>query len=60
MHAQAGISGEVTRVSKEASAEELSQKLWEEQTFEGWDDVFRTNVSSGECTSCGSGACYLD
>ncbi|GAA5879754.1 hypothetical protein JCM3774_000177 [Rhodotorula dairenensis] len=42
----AGISGEVTRVSKEASAEEVSQKLWEEQTFEGWDDVFRTNISS--------------
>lgn len=42
----AGISGEVTRVSKEASAQEVSDKLWDEQTFEGWDNVFRTNVSS--------------
>lgn len=28
------------------SVEELSQKLWDEQTVEGWDDVFRTNVHS--------------
>jgi NAD(P)-dependent dehydrogenase (short-subunit alcohol dehydrogenase family) len=28
------------------SADELSQKLWDEQTVEGWDNVFRTNVHS--------------
>lgn len=44
---QAGIVGEVTQVGKEASGEELRDKFWEGQTYEGWENVFRTNVSSG-------------
>lgn len=31
------------------SAELLSERLMKEQTFEGWNEVFQTNVSS--CTS---------
>ncbi|BGP30548.1 hypothetical protein JCM10296v2_002303 [Rhodotorula toruloides] len=42
----AGISGEVTKMDDKMSVEELSQKLWHEQTIEGWDNVFRTNVHS--------------
>ncbi|KWU44198.1 short-chain dehydrogenase [Rhodotorula sp. JG-1b] len=42
----AGIVGEVTQVGKEASGEELRDKFWEGQTYEGWENVFRTNVSS--------------
>lgn len=43
----AGISGEVTRFEEnEPSAEKLSEKLLAEQTFDGWTEVFKTNVSS--------------
>ncbi|GAA6013617.1 hypothetical protein JCM8202_000753 [Rhodotorula sphaerocarpa] len=42
----AGIVGPVTRVGKDASAEEISKKVMENETFEGWDNVWRTNVSS--------------
>ncbi|GAA5975800.1 hypothetical protein JCM10908_005284 [Rhodotorula pacifica] len=42
----AGIVGEVTQVRKEMSAKELSDNFWEGQSFDGWDNVFRTNVSS--------------
>ncbi|KPV76439.1 uncharacterized protein RHOBADRAFT_25506 [Rhodotorula graminis WP1] len=43
----AGISGEVTKFDEEKpSAEVLSERLMKEQTFEGWNEVFQTNVSS--------------
>lgn len=43
----AGISGEVTKFDEEKpSAELLSERLMKEQTFEGWNEVFQTNVSS--------------
>ena len=43
----AGISGEVTKLDKLKTAQDYSDAHLKEQTFEGWDDVFRTNATSG-------------
>jgi len=43
----AGISGEVTKLDKLETAQDFSDAHLKEQTFEGWDDVFRTNATSG-------------
>ncbi|GAA5913045.1 SDR family NAD(P)-dependent oxidoreductase [Sporobolomyces salmoneus] len=42
-----GISGEVTKLDKLTTAQDFSDAHLKEQTYEGWDDVFRTNATSG-------------
>jgi NAD(P)-dependent dehydrogenase (short-subunit alcohol dehydrogenase family) len=43
----AGISGEVTKLDKLKTAQDFSEAHLKEQTYEGWDDVFRTNATAG-------------
>ncbi|GAA6007190.1 hypothetical protein JCM11491_003037 [Sporobolomyces phaffii] len=43
----AGIAGERTQLDKLDTARAFSEAHLEEQTYEGWDDVFRTNATSG-------------
>ncbi|GAA6063779.1 hypothetical protein JCM10212_005568 [Sporobolomyces blumeae] len=43
----AGIAGEKTKLDGLDSAQAFSDAHLKEQTFAGWDDVFRTNATSG-------------